>query len=272
MKTAIEALVSGGFRQAKDDVIVGDDERVRASVSQLQADALVQLAEHALGCDRTELPLGGATVVVRMQLETLVDSVGLAEIDGITQPISPAAARHVASSAGVIPAVLDGRSEIMDWGRRRRLFTPAQRLALVERDGGCAMCNLPPGMTKAHHLNWWGRDHGKTDLNDGVLLCESCHHRIHDNGWDIRIEGRGTDARVWFVPPPTVDPNRTPRLGGRARFHYAARASVSRGAGIPHSAPRVPDVGVPRDVPARHGTRGRVRQRPGSPWQHAGVP
>src|SRR6185312_11162527 len=106
----------------------------------------------------------GATVVVRMNLETLTDGIGLAEIDGITQPLSPAAARHIAASAGIIPAVLDGESEVMDWGRKKRLFTWAQQMALVERDGGCAMCNLPPGMTKAHHLEWWARDHGDTDI------------------------------------------------------------------------------------------------------------
>ena len=81
---------------------------------------------------------------------------------------------------------------------------------------------LPPQMTKAHHVRWWQRDTGPTDLNNGVLLCESCHHRIHDNGWDIRIDGIGTAARVWLIPPPHVDPARTPRLGGRARYDVAA--------------------------------------------------
>jgi len=222
VKVAIDALVSAGFRQAKDDVTKGDDDAVQRTVPQRQVDALIQLAEHALGCERKDLPLAGATVVVRMNLETLTDGIGLAEIDGITQPLSPAAARHIAASAGIIPAVLDGESEVMDWGRKKRLFTWAQQMALVERDGGCAMCNLPPGMTKAHHLEWWARDHGDTDIDNGVLLCELCHHRIHDNGWEIRIEGHGVKARVWFIPPVTVDLARTPRLGGRARFSYLA--------------------------------------------------
>jgi 5-methylcytosine-specific restriction protein A len=113
-------------------------------------------------------------------------------------------------------------SEILDWGRERRLFTRAQRLALVERDGGCAMCGLSPEMTRAHHIRWWQRDAGPTDLSNGVLLCETCHHRIHDNDWEIRIDGTGVTARVWFVPPRYVDPARTPRLGGRARFDIAA--------------------------------------------------
>jgi 5-methylcytosine-specific restriction protein A len=128
----------------------------------------------------------------------------------------------MAASGGLIPCVLDSAGVILDWGRERRLFTRSQRLALVERDGGCAMCGLPPGMTRAHHIKWWRRDKGRTDLESGVLLCEACHHRIHDNGWEVRIDGSGTRARVWFVPPRHVDAERTPRLGGRARFDYLA--------------------------------------------------
>nr|WP_300267318.1 HNH endonuclease [Microbacterium sp.] len=77
-------------------------------------------------------------------------------------------------------------------------------------------------MTRAHHIRWWQRDHGATDLANGVLLCETCHHRIHDNGWEIEVEGTGVAARVWFIPPPFVDPTRRRRLGGRARFDIAA--------------------------------------------------
>lgn len=222
VKAAIQGYVSAAFRDAKDDVIAGDGGQIRPTAPQLQADALVQLAEHALGCDQKGVPLGGVSVVVRLDYKTLVEGTGLATIDGVDTPISAAEARRLAASGGIIPAVLNGKSEVMDWGREKRLFTLAQRIALAERDGGCAMCNLPPWMTKAHHLNWWARDHGETNLDEGVLLCEPCHHHVHDNGWEIRIEGTGCAARVWFIPPASVDPTRTPRLGGRARFDYAA--------------------------------------------------
>ncbi|MCH6229865.1 HNH endonuclease [Microbacterium sp. CFH 31415] len=194
----------------------------RRTLPQRQADALVLLAAHLLGCDSADHPIEGATVIVRVALADLRDGTGSATIDGIDRPVSIATARRLAASGGVIPWVLGARGEILDWGRRRRLFTPTQRLALAERDGGCAMCGLPPGMTKAHHIRWWARDAGPTDLDNGILLCETCHHRIHDNGWEIRIEGRGVDGRVWFIPPPHVNPGRVPRLGGKARFGWAA--------------------------------------------------
>lgn len=197
-----------------------DADSPRRTVAQRQADALVLLAAHVLGCS-TETPVAGATVIVRMTLADLESGTGSAVIDGIDQPVSVATARRMAASGAVIPCVLGAESEILDWGRRKRLFTTAQKLAIAERDGGCAMCGLPPGMAKVHHLRWWARDAGPTDLSNGVLLCETCHHRIHDNGWEIRVDGPGIDAGVWFVPPAHVDPSRTPRLGGRRRYAFA---------------------------------------------------
>jgi 5-methylcytosine-specific restriction protein A len=227
LKLAIEAIVTADFRAGRDSAkAMNDPDGDLRSVPQRQADALAMMARHVLGCEHDDLPLGGATLVVRMTLDELTSGTGHATIDGINQPVSIATARRLAAGGGVIPCVLGERGEILDWGRKRRLFSKSQRLALVERDGGCAMCGLPPGMTRAHHLWWWKRDHGRTDLSNGVLLCESCHHRIHDNGWEILIDGTSTSSSVWFIPPAHVDPDRTPRLGGRARFDYLG-ASVA---------------------------------------------
>jgi len=216
----------------------------RRTVAMMRADALTLFCGHVIGCE-TSVPVAGATVIVRVNLDDLESGTGYGIIDGTDQPISVAAVRRMAAAGGVIPCVLGSDGEILDLGRERRLFTRAQKLALTERDGGCARCGLPPHMTKVHHINWWKRDTGPTDLSNGILLCESCHHRIHDNGWDIRIDNppgnhtrtnqpadgrtrrhRGTGvnvhAKVWFIPPTHIDPTRTPQLGGRARYDIAA--------------------------------------------------
>jgi hypothetical protein len=187
------------------------------TVTQMRADALSETCRHLLGCDT--VPTGvSTTVVVRMNLEDLQAGTGSGAIDGLAQPVPAGTVRRMAADAQIIPVVLGGGSEILDWGRGKRLFTPAQKLALVERDGGCAFCGAPPSITVAHHIRWWCRDAGPTDLDNGILLCTSCHHRIHDDGWEIRIDGPGTRANVWFTPPPWLDTTRTPRLGGRARY------------------------------------------------------
>lgn len=222
IKAAIQAYVTATFQARITAPDPGAPDADHRTVAMIQADALAAICEHAIACDNGGMPATGATVVVRVNLDDLTAGRGTAVIDGSDQPVSITTCRRMAAGGGIIPVVLGSEGEILDWGREKRLFTRAQRLALVERDGGCAMCSLPPQMTKAHHLRWWQRDTGPTDLNNGVLLCESCHHRIHDNGWEIRIEGIGVAARVWLIPPPHVDPARTPRLGGRARYDIAA--------------------------------------------------
>ncbi|MFE6734885.1 DUF222 domain-containing protein [Microbacterium sp. NPDC057650] len=222
IRAAVQGYVSGQFAARKNAVDPDGPDADHRTVQMMQADAFTLFCEHMLSCAHTDVPLHGATVVVRIDLEDLTSGTGHGAIDGTDAAISVSAVRRMAAGGGVIPCVLGSGGEILDWGRERRLFTRAQKLALVERDGGCAMCDLPPGMAKVHHLRWWKRDAGPTDLDNGILLCESCHHRIHDNGWEIRIDGAGRAARVWFVPPPHIDPYRTPRLGGRARYAIAA--------------------------------------------------
>jgi len=184
---------------------------------QMRADILTDLCRHALDC--TEATSGvKTTVVIRMTRTDLESGLGVGEIDGLPQPVSVGALRRAAADAEIIPAVLGGVSEVLDWGRSRRLFTPTQRLALVERDGGCAWCNAPPSWCEAHHIDWWERDTGPTDLGNAVLMCARCHHRIHRDGWDIDIQNQV----VHFIPPPSVDPTRTPHIGGRQRYDLAA--------------------------------------------------
>ena len=225
VKAAIEAWVATVFQARQNDPHgdTTDEGGVdRRTVAMIRADALTAICEHVAECDNNGLPLAGATVIVRVALDDISDGAGLATIDGTDHPISVTTCRQIAASGGIIPVVLGSAGEILDWGREKRLFTRAQRLALVERDGGCVMCGLPPQMTKAHHIRWWLRDTGPTDLSNGVLLCTSCHHRIHDNGWEVQVEGTTRASKVWIIPPASVDPAQTPRLGGRARTSIAA--------------------------------------------------
>jgi len=212
VRAVLDANVRWAMQQRRDDP--SSDTR---TPWQMRADILVGLCRHALDCDQ---PTSGVktTVVVRMTHADLVTGLGAGEVDGVPQPVSASALRQAAADAEIIPVVLGGNSEVLDWGSARRLFTPAQRLALVERDGGCAWCNAPPSWCEAHHIRWWGRDAGPTDLGNGVLLCTRCHHRIHRDGWEITVRNRV----VHFIPPRSVDPARAPVIGGRERYEVAA--------------------------------------------------
>ncbi|MCQ6272526.1 13E12 repeat family protein, partial [Pseudarthrobacter sp. R1] len=54
-----------------------------------------------------------------------------------TGPVAAATIRKIACDADIIPALLGTHGEILDLGRKTRLFTPAQRQALTARDQGC---------------------------------------------------------------------------------------------------------------------------------------
>lgn len=226
--TAIDGIVTRIMRRNEhQDDPAKKDGRTRM---QMQADILADLARHALGCRAVPTrPI--TTMVVRMDYDTFraaldenaeaAGAAGTARIDGIEQPITARAVRRMAVDAQIIPCVLGGNSEVLDLGREERLFTKKQKLALAERDGGCAFCGAPPGHTIVHHIDWWSRG-GRTDLDNGILLCVACHHRIHDDGWEIRIDGVGRSAVPWFIPPPWLDHTRTPRRGGPTRYRLVA--------------------------------------------------
>ncbi|GGI45872.1 5-methylcytosine-specific restriction protein A [Agromyces flavus] len=218
IKAAIEAIVSDALRRREPASGPGPVVEDHRSIPQVQADALAAIARHALGCEQTLAPLAKATVVVRLDYDTLVEGLGHARIDGIDQPISATTARRLSADAELIPTVMGGDGVPLDLGRSARLFTRAQRIALAERDGGCASCGQNIAYVDAHHIRWWERDIGPTDLSNGVMLCSFCHQRIHRDGWEVCA----TRSEVWFTPPPHVDPAQTPRLGGRARFALPA--------------------------------------------------
>ncbi|HXH78544.1 HNH endonuclease signature motif containing protein [Nocardioides sp.] len=129
------------------------------------------------------LPSSGGvsvTAVVTLSLATLTGGLEAASLDTGTR-ISASQARRLACEAGIIPAVLGGRSEILDLGRTRRFHTKAQRVALALRDRGCTAdgCDLPPAACHAHHDIRWS-DGGLTNVDDGRLLCHRHHRVIHD--------------------------------------------------------------------------------------------
>jgi len=97
-----------------------------------------------------------------------------------------AQARRLACTAKILPVVLGGDSLPLDLGRTRRLFSPAQRKALLVRDHTCRAeaCDVPGTWCEAHHLDPWTPT-GRTDLDNGVLLCSHHHHRAHEPTWRL---------------------------------------------------------------------------------------
>ncbi|UZX05262.1 DUF222 domain-containing protein [Arthrobacter sp. CDRTa11] len=125
-----------------------------------------------------------------------------------TGPVAATTLRKIACDADIIPALLGTHGEILDLGRKTRLFTTTQRLALTARDQGCTFphCTIPAPWCEAHHITYWSHG-GPTNLNNGALLCTHHHHLIHKEQWTIT----NSNGTPWYTPPPHIDPTQKPQ-------------------------------------------------------------
>lgn len=121
-----------------------------------------------------------ATLVVLIDEDSLAGRLERPGVLDTGEPISPGLARRLACEAGILPVVLGGGSVPLDLGRRRRLYTESQRIALQVRDRGCRAegCDRTLGLHAHHHQPW--THGGRTDLANALTLCAWHHARAHD--------------------------------------------------------------------------------------------
>ncbi|HET7385040.1 MAG TPA: DUF222 domain-containing protein [Nocardioidaceae bacterium] len=127
----------------------------------------------------------GTALLVKIDLEHLEDGLAGASLDSGTR-ISVSQARRLACNAGILPAVLGGKSCILDLGRERRLFSPAQRKACALRYDTCGVegCERPFAWCDLHHMVPWSVL-GETDLDNAIPLCGYHHQRAHDEAFVV---------------------------------------------------------------------------------------
>ncbi|MEO6505223.1 MAG: DUF222 domain-containing protein, partial [Terrimesophilobacter sp.] len=191
--------------QARADAIIADPR----TTEQLAHDGFLQLL--TIGDDvapDTVIGTNRPAVRVLVTEQSLREGAGHGRIEGQLDPVSAATIQRALCDTGIQPIVFDDTGQPLNVGRAQRRFNKRQRIALAARDGGCMWpgCNRPVSWTEAHHINQWQRDHGNTDVVDGILLCRHHHMLLHNNGWRITRSG----ARYWLVPPRREDPAQTP--------------------------------------------------------------
>lgn len=137
-------------------------------------------------------------------------SPGFGILGHTNEPIPLESIERGICEGGIRAIRFDDNGESMNVGRTHRYFTPKQREALEVRDGGCMDpdCDRPVSWTEAHHIKFWWRDDGPTDLANGILLCHRDHRRYHNQGFEIERKGH----EYWLIPPRRIDPKQTPRL------------------------------------------------------------
>lgn len=171
------------------------------SLAQRRYDALIDLA-HVGMQDRNGRVDPDHTVNIVITAATLAgefDPDGRSDIPGWSS-VLPATVRRLLCDSWISRVVMSADGEVLDLGRRARLFSPAQKRAILIRDGGCALecCDRPPEWADAHHLDPFGPPtDGPTDLANGVGLCRP-HHRLVHNGWKLVQDADG----AWYLEPP----------------------------------------------------------------------
>ena len=150
---------------------------------------------------------GAPAVRVLVTAADLVSGVGTAFLEGQTAPVSISTAERHVCAVGAQQVIFDGQGRPLDLGRTSRLYTKKQRIALAARDGGCMFpgCERPPSWTEAHHIRHVKRDHGETNIDDGILLCRHHHRLVHDQGWEFRHDMRDGRIRYELIPPRSID-------------------------------------------------------------------
>ena len=153
-----------------------------------QADALVAVAKSYL--DGGHGSESGATadhyqVVVHADAKALTGGVGRADL-----PIDTV--KRLLCDCSLVTVVEDENGNPLDAGRRQRTVSTPLKRALYARDRGCTF----PGCHRkryldGHHLKHW-LNGGETNPDNMTLLCTHHHRMLHEGGFSIVREERGT--------------------------------------------------------------------------------
>jgi hypothetical protein len=193
-------------------------EPVAEPIAARRADALVEIAQQAVGCRDHDI----GSVADRYQVVVHIDEAALAEGNSHTTgreerckvedgpSLAIDTARRLACGGSLVGIVEARDGNPLDVGRRTRAITPALKRALKTRDGGCRF----PGcthkrFTEGHHVKHWANG-GETKLDNLITLCRFHHRLVHEGGFGLKATDDGVfvftrpdGSRIGDVGPET---------------------------------------------------------------------
>ena len=101
------------------------------------------------------------------------------------------------SNAKITGIVFSDKGVPLWQGHTKQVATDAQKRALTALYGGCGGCGERPVLCQAHHIRPVSQG-GPTDITNMMLICWSCHQKVHRHGWRAVRDGRG----LYTIEPP----------------------------------------------------------------------
>lgn len=169
-----------------------EDPKARRTPQQRMADALAELI-----LEPEKGKAKGIALMVVADYDVINQELVNARLaDGTRIPMDELV--RLACDAELLPGVFRAATQEMNLGRKRRTASDIQRAALIYRDKECIGCGVSAHRCFAHHVQFWSNG-GPTDFGNLVLVCNDCHHGIHDDGWQV---ARDADSGRWKTKPP----------------------------------------------------------------------
>ena len=201
-----QPCISGTPTQAQLD----NDHR---TLAQRQHDAMIAVGRSVLASGELGTHNGLTTsIIIRTTLQDLESRAGVGVTGGGTiMPIADVI--RLAAHANHYLAVFDkATGSALDLFRAKRVASPAQRIMLIARDGGCTKpcCTVPAYGSQVHHAaRDWAHD-GNTNVDELGLACGPDNRTVGPDGWTTRMNDR---HEVEWIPPPHLDT-------GQARINH----------------------------------------------------
>jgi len=175
------------------------------SLAQRQHDALLAVGRIALmSGELGQLNGLPVSVIIRTTLQDLESRAGIGVSGGGTKlPIRDVI--RMAGHANHYLAVFDrATGSALDLFRTRRVASPAQRVMLIARDGGCTKpcCTVGAYGCQVHHAEADYAHGGNTNIDELGLACGPDNRSVTAGGWTTRMNDR---CEVEWIPPPGLD-------------------------------------------------------------------
>jgi hypothetical protein len=172
---------------------LGSHEDINCSREARRADALAAMAAAGIAKDADQ---DRATVVVHVDLESLVEGHGGGELEG-GEVINSEVVSRLGCSGDVEWVISEGERHAVGIGKRSRKIPRWMERQLRYRDGGCVFPGCGANrFTEAHHIVPWPE--GATELDNLTLLCSFHHKLVHEFKWKVALNKVG--RAEWFRP------------------------------------------------------------------------